>query len=131
MTTTRLRRPRLISRRQVPPKRGSVQDQSCGPDTLRERSNSEEEAEAGRQRVQRSLGRILRAIYDFSVGIPAIDMTQEAAVRKAGLDPDSGEVSESMAALVDRIGPLSLSVYLSLRSLSEATTPQPTVGGRA
>jgi hypothetical protein len=28
--------------------------------------------------------------------------TQEAAARKAGLDPDSGEVSEAMAALVDR-----------------------------
>ncbi len=46
--------------------------------------------------------RVLQAIHDLSAGMPTIDVTQEAAARKAGLDPDSGEVSEAMAALVDR-----------------------------
>jgi hypothetical protein len=46
--------------------------------------------------------RVLQAIHDLSAGMPTVDVTQEAAARKAGLDPDSGEVSEAMAALVDR-----------------------------
>ncbi len=45
--------------------------------------------------------RVLQAIHDLSAGMPTVDVTQEAAARKAGLDPDSGEVSEAMAALVD------------------------------
>jgi DNA-binding PadR family transcriptional regulator len=46
--------------------------------------------------------RVLQAIHDLSAGMPTVDVTQEAAARKAGLDPNSGEVSEAMAALVDR-----------------------------
>ncbi len=37
--------------------------------------------------------RILQAVYELSAGMPTVDVTQEAAARKAGLDPDSGEVS--------------------------------------
>jgi hypothetical protein len=44
---------------------------------------------------------ILQAIHDLSAGMPTVDVTQEAAARKAGLDPESGEVSEAMAALMD------------------------------
>jgi hypothetical protein len=44
---------------------------------------------------------VLLAVYDLSAGMPTVDVTQEAAARKAGLDSDSGEVSEAMAALVD------------------------------
>ena len=46
--------------------------------------------------------RVLQAIHDLSAGMPTVDVTQEAAARKARLSPDSGEVSEAMAALVDR-----------------------------
>jgi hypothetical protein len=45
--------------------------------------------------------RVLQAIHDLSAGMPTVDVTHEVAARKAGLDPDSGEVSEAMAALVD------------------------------
>ncbi len=44
--------------------------------------------------------RVLQAVHDLSAGMPTVDVTQEAA-RKAGLDLDSEEVSEAMAALVD------------------------------
>ena len=46
--------------------------------------------------------RVLQAIHDLSAGMPTVEVTQEAAARKAGLDPDSGEVSEAIAALMDR-----------------------------
>jgi hypothetical protein len=46
--------------------------------------------------------RVLQAVHDLSAGMPTVDVTQEAAARKAGLDLDSGEVSEAMASLVDR-----------------------------
>jgi hypothetical protein len=46
--------------------------------------------------------RVLQAVHDLSAGMPTVDVTQEAAARKARLSPDSGEVSEAMAALVDR-----------------------------
>jgi hypothetical protein len=45
--------------------------------------------------------RVLQAIHALSAGMPTVDVTQEAAARKARLSPDSGEVSEAMAALVD------------------------------
>jgi hypothetical protein len=46
--------------------------------------------------------RVLQAVHDLSAGMPTVDVTQEAAARKARLRADSGEVSEAMAALVDR-----------------------------
>jgi hypothetical protein len=46
--------------------------------------------------------RVLLAIYDLSAGMPTVDVTHEAAARKAGLSPASREVNEAMAALVGR-----------------------------
>jgi hypothetical protein len=46
--------------------------------------------------------RVLQAVHDLSAGMPTVEVTQEAAARKAGLGPDSGEVSEAIAALMDR-----------------------------
>ena len=45
--------------------------------------------------------RVLRAIHDLSAGMPTVDVTQEAAARKAGLDPESEEAREAMVALMD------------------------------
>ena len=41
------------------------------------------------------------AIHDLSAGMPTVGVTQEAAARKAGLDPESVEASEAMVALMD------------------------------
>lgn len=46
--------------------------------------------------------RVLQAVHDLSAGMPTVDVTEEAAARKAGLDPVSEDVSEAMAALVNR-----------------------------
>ncbi len=73
--------------------------------------------------------RVLQAIHDLSAGMPTVDVTQEAAARKAGLDPDSGEVSEAMAALVDRryvkgTNILGQRVYrITASGIEEATRP--------
>jgi hypothetical protein len=73
--------------------------------------------------------RVLQAVHDLSAGMPTIDVTQEAAARKAGLSPDSREVNEAMAALVDRgyvKGPnvLGQRVYrITARGIEEATRP--------
>ncbi len=73
--------------------------------------------------------RVLQAIHDLSAGMPTVDVTQEAAARKAGLDPDSGEVSEAMAALVDRgyvkgTNVLGQRVYrITANGIEEATRP--------
>lgn len=73
--------------------------------------------------------RVLQAIHDLSAGMPTVDVTQEAAARKAGLDPDSGEVSEAMAALVDLgyvkgTSVLGQRVYrITANGIEEATRP--------
>ena len=73
--------------------------------------------------------RALQAIHDLSAGMPTVDVTQEAAARKAGLDPDSGEVSEAIAALVDRgyvkgANVLGQRVYrITASGIEEATRP--------
>jgi hypothetical protein len=73
--------------------------------------------------------RVLQAIHDLSAGMPTVDVTQEAAARKAGLDPNSGEVSEAMAALVDRgyvkgANVLGQRVYrITASGIEEATRP--------
>ena len=72
---------------------------------------------------------VLQAVHDLSAGMPTVDVTQEAAARKAGLDPDSGEVSEAMATLVDRgyvkgTNVLGQRVYrITARGIEEAIRP--------
>jgi DNA-binding PadR family transcriptional regulator len=73
--------------------------------------------------------RVLQAVHDLSAGMPTVDVTREAAARKAGLDPDSGEVSEAMAALVDQgyvkgANVLGQRVYrITASGIEEATRP--------
>ncbi len=45
--------------------------------------------------------RLLGAIHDLSAGMPTVDVPQEAAARKAGLDAGSPEASMAMAHLMD------------------------------
>jgi DNA-binding PadR family transcriptional regulator len=45
--------------------------------------------------------RVLQAVHDLSAGMPTVDVTQAVAGRKAGLDPESEEIREAMAALMD------------------------------
>jgi hypothetical protein len=72
---------------------------------------------------------VLQAVHDISAGMPTVDVTQEAAARKAGLDPASGEVSGAMAALMDRgyvkgTNVLGQRVYrIAARGIEEATRP--------
>jgi hypothetical protein len=73
--------------------------------------------------------RVLQAVHELSAGMPTVDVTQEAAARKAGLSPDSREVREAMAALVDRghvkgTNVLGQRVYrITARGIEEATRP--------
>ena len=73
--------------------------------------------------------RVLHAIHDLSAGMPTVDVTQEAAARKAGLSPDSREVNEAMAALVDLgyvkgTSVLGQRVYrITANGIEEATRP--------
>jgi hypothetical protein len=72
---------------------------------------------------------VLQAVHDLSAGMPTVDVTHEAAACKAGLDPDSREVREAMAALVDRgyvkgANVLGQRVYrITARDIEEATRP--------
>ncbi len=45
--------------------------------------------------------RLLRAIHDLSAGMPTVDVPEQAAARKARLDPDSPEATMAMAHLMD------------------------------
>ncbi len=73
--------------------------------------------------------RVLQAIHDLSAGMPTVDVTQEAAARKAGFSSDSREVSVAMAALVDRgyvkgTNVLGQRVYrITASGIEEATRP--------
>jgi hypothetical protein len=72
---------------------------------------------------------VLQAVHDLSAGMPTVDVTQEAAARKAGLSSDSREVNEAMAALTDRgyvkgTNVLGQRVYrITARGIEEATKP--------
>ena len=74
--------------------------------------------------------RVLHAVHDLSAGMPTVDVTQEVAGRKAGLDPELGEISEAMAALMDSgyvkgTNVLGQKVYrITASGIEEATRPE-------
>lgn len=74
--------------------------------------------------------RVLQAVHDLSAGMPTVDVTQAVAGRKAGLDPESEEIREAMAALMDSgyvkgTNVLGQKVYrITASGIEEATRPE-------